>query len=331
MVLFAKDSLAQNILDSVVVPKAKENSVIEKKLFDFYVDFGLKIKQINGQVKERDAIFLQNIKSTLFLDEQGEPLEAKLVKSSNNENYDNGVISILKKTGQWNPAFYKGKPIKSQILLMIDQGKVKYIKVLSIGETNSITSSLPIFRGGFDEMNKFLKKNIIYPETLKQNKIIGQAVVKFLVDSLGNVSNITIRQSSGYELFDSESLRLIASMPKWIPSYQGSKRLNAYCDVVIPYGNKNMLAELNETKKNLSQEMYSQAQSAFLAENTNTAKEKFKQAYLLNCYNSDALYKLGVSYFKLNQKDSACYCWNELKVNFARKDADELIKKYCSN
>ena len=104
-----------------------------------------------------------------------------------------------------------------------------------------------------------------------------------------------------------------------------------FCDLKINFGKEAELEEMKKVKRDLSQTAYNNGLAYFQSEKLNEAKDEYKKAYFLDCYNGDALYNLGITYFRLDQKDSACVSWKELKVNFGRTDADNLIKKYCSN
>lgn len=328
IILFAKVSLAQG--DSITSPKLKQNSKLEQELLSYYINYWKSPLQMNGQKKEREGKVLQSVKITLSVNELGNPFSVKIVKSSNYENYDQAILIKFNKS-EWCPATIANKPIASQIIVLIDEGCIRHIQLLSLNKNDALSITQPIFRGGSEEMIKFINKNKQYPKFLKDEKKIGLSIVKFLIDSTGKVSNVKIRQSSGYELFDIEAVRVASSMPNWIPALDGTHRISRYCDLTIAFGNKEKLQAMKESKIELSNKNFKEGMESFQSDKLSSAKEKYKKAYTLNCYHSDALYNLGVTYFKLNQKDSACYYWNELKVNFARKEADELIKKYCSN
>ncbi|MFT4222405.1 TonB family protein [Dysgonomonas sp.] len=133
---------------------------------------------------------------------------------------------------------------------------------------------LPSFPGGIDEMNKFIRDNLRYPVTAQEAGIQGQILVSFIVKSTGEISNISVIEKTDPAL-DKEAVRVIKSMPKWIPakldgkdvdaSYaipiifklSGSKAVGQTKDnsiVVVGYGSKIEIAELksgsSSNKKN---------------------------------------------------------------------------------
>jgi TonB family protein len=328
--LFIKSSLGQD-LDSLIAPKLNVNSTVE---FELVSQFKKKFEQLlkmNGQVVESKNKYVRHLRLEMCIDEIGNSFDIKLVKSSNIENYDSYVINKFKKTQQWNPAYLKNTPIFSKIELLIDEGLIKQIKVLSINKDVVLKSTLPTFRGGEKELFKFIDENIKHSKEQKNKGVVGITIVRFQVDSIGRISEVTVRQSSGYQELDIEAIRIVSIMPSWISAIENGKRLNKYCDLQITFGKKGEIEKLKQKQYASSNKYFNDGMKQFQADNLKAAKENYKKAYQLNCYHSDALYNLGVSYFKLNKKDSACICWNDFKINFAKQEADELIKKYCSN
>ncbi len=194
--------------------------------------------------------------------------------------------------------------------------------------------SMPEFPGGVVEMMKFISKNTIYPSEAKKQEIVGQPLVKFVVDSTGLIKNIQINQSSGNKLLDEEALRVVSTMPKWKPGVQGVRKVPVLITLPVSF---NVNGKLPEFKKKLMEQgnlYYNEGVKEFGLNNFKLAKENYKKAIALNCYDTDSKYNLGATYLKLNQKDSACVVWEDLKNSFNKKDkeeAEKLIKKYCSN
>jgi len=83
------------------------------------------------------------------------------------------------------------------------------------------------FPGGAGAWNKYIRKNITYPEESLANKVMGDVVIQFIVDKEGYVTKVDIAKSAEYYL-DKEALRLIASSPKWNPATQDGKKVKSY-------------------------------------------------------------------------------------------------------
>ncbi len=71
--------------------------------------------------------------------------------------------------------------------------------------------------GGMYGLERFLYKNLRWPEGVDENKS-GRVLVRFLVDKDGTVKSAEILQTASPE-FGNEVLRVINLMPKWAPAY----------------------------------------------------------------------------------------------------------------
>jgi protein TonB len=72
------------------------------------------------------------------------------------------------------------------------------------------------FPGGNKGLMAFIQNNLIYPSDAIELNISGRVYVRFVVDSLGNVSNIEIEKGVSHSI-DQEVIRVVQIMPKWKP------------------------------------------------------------------------------------------------------------------
>jgi TonB family protein len=85
------------------------------------------------------------------------------------------------------------------------------------------TETQPEFPGGESAMWDFLIKNLKWPSDASQSKISTRTIVQFNIGTDGTISDVTILQSSGYDYFDKEAIRVINLMPKWTPGKSDGK------------------------------------------------------------------------------------------------------------
>ena len=64
--------------------------------------------------------------------------------------------------------------------------------------------------------------SIIYPEEAEEKGIEGKVFVTFIVEPDGNIDEVKVA-SSVHKLLDNEAVRVIKSMPKWIPGKQNGE------------------------------------------------------------------------------------------------------------
>jgi len=83
-----------------------------------------------------------------------------------------------------------------------------------------VVEQMPEFPGGgMAAALEYIQKNMQYPESAKENGTQGRAMVQFVVDKEGNVTEPKVIRSVDKEL-DAEAIRLVKSMPKWKPGMQ---------------------------------------------------------------------------------------------------------------
>lgn len=82
-----------------------------------------------------------------------------------------------------------------------------------------VVENMPQFPGGPSAMMKFLSDNIKYPVAAEEKRQQGRVIVTFIVECDGTVTNPKVA-TSAEEHLDNEALRVIKSMPHWIPGTQ---------------------------------------------------------------------------------------------------------------
>lgn len=78
---------------------------------------------------------------------------------------------------------------------------------------------LPQFPGGDIALGNYISKTVIYPQRAKENGYSGTCVVRFTVETTGELTEVIIlRGVNGCPECDIEVLRVVGIMPKWIPA-----------------------------------------------------------------------------------------------------------------
>jgi len=73
-------------------------------------------------------------------------------------------------------------------------------------------------------MLNFIYKNIKYPEMAKEVGVSGTTVVEFTVTKDGSLKDFNVMKEIGGGC-GKEGLRVVKKMPKWIPGFQGGRRV----------------------------------------------------------------------------------------------------------
>lgn len=93
---------------------------------------------------------------------------------------------------------------------------------------------MPEFPGGMEEMMKFLQQNIQYPASAAKNKVEGRVVLQFVVEKDGQIGEVKVARSVDPEL-DAEALRVVKSMPNFIPGRQDGKPVAVWYTIPISF------------------------------------------------------------------------------------------------
>lgn len=104
----------------------------------------------------------------------------------------------------------------------------------------------PRFPGGPEAMMKYFQDSIHYPEPEKTKGIQGEVFVKFDVTEEGRVVNVQLVNGvPGGPNFAKEAVRIMESMPAWIPASKNGKPVKAEYTLSVPFklGNKEQEGE----------------------------------------------------------------------------------------
>jgi len=86
-----------------------------------------------------------------------------------------------------------------------------------------VVEELPQFPGGEAALFQYLSKNVHYPVMCQENDIQGRVVCEFTVNKDGSITDVVVIRSAGNAALDREAVRVVQSMPNWVPGKQRGK------------------------------------------------------------------------------------------------------------
>ena len=98
-----------------------------------------------------------------------------------------------------------------------------------------VVEKMPEFPGGQQALFDYLSANVQYPKIARENGIQGRSIVQFVVNKDGSISDVEIVRSGGDPSLDREAIRVIRSMPNWIPGRQGGKLIRVKYTVPVNF------------------------------------------------------------------------------------------------
>ena len=111
------------------------------------------------------------------------------------------------------------------------------------------------FVNGSDALLKYIKSEMKYPKDALINNVMGRVFVNFIIEKDGSISDVKIFKGVN-ESLDKEAIRIIESMPKWIPAEQNGEivrvRYNSSINFVLPaeLNTEGLTIQTNDEDKN---------------------------------------------------------------------------------
>ena len=119
--------------------------------------------------------------------------------------------------------------------------QVKYSATLSyaapadtLKKAYDSVEKMPEFPGGMSEMMRFVSDNIRYPKDAMEAKKEGRALVEFVIETDGSISDVSVVKEV-YPSIDAEAIRVVKSMPKWTPGEQDGEKVRVKFTMPIAF------------------------------------------------------------------------------------------------
>ena len=122
----------------------------------------------------------------------------------------------------------EGEVLKAKEVVVDEKPKEEETKVFDVVE------QMPQFPGGPNALFEYLSKNIKYPVVAEENGIQGRVIVTFVVERDGSITDVKVAKSVDPSL-DKEAMRVVKSMPKWIPGKQNGSAVRVKYTVPVTF------------------------------------------------------------------------------------------------
>lgn len=154
-----------------------------------------------------------------------------------NADLDAEAIRVISSMPKWKPGTQKGEPVKVKYTVpvmfrltpepveKIDETTVVGYHTPVAGEVYDVVDKMPEFPGGMTGLMQYLSKNIRYPAEAQTKGIQGRVTVAVIINTEGKAVNASIVRSVDPSL-DAEALRVVRTMPDWVPGTKDGKPVN---------------------------------------------------------------------------------------------------------
>ncbi len=92
----------------------------------------------------------------------------------------------------------------------------------------------PMYPGGQEELINFFSQNLTYPSKAKEERVEGQVFVRFEVKEDGSIGEVIVSKSVHPSL-DAEAIRVIRSMPNWLPGRFRGEAVSSWYTLPISF------------------------------------------------------------------------------------------------
>ena len=148
------------------------------------------------------------------------------LKSQEELNKTNTAIGAFDVKGNDEAA---GEVLKAkEVIAQPEPPKEEETKVFDVVE------QMPSFPGGPSALMQFLSSNIKYPVVAEENGVQGRVVCTFVVEKDGSITDVRVIKSVDPSL-DKEAMRVVKSMPRWIPGKQNGSAVRVKYTVPVTF------------------------------------------------------------------------------------------------
>lgn len=105
------------------------------------------------------------------------------------------------------------------------QSEVNKDEYPSTNKVYDIAEQLPEFPGGLDELAKYIYNETSQLDLANTIDKSFRAMISFIVELDGTLSNVAVAKSSGNKSFDNSALDIVRHMPAWNPAVNDGKKV----------------------------------------------------------------------------------------------------------
>jgi TonB family protein len=177
--------------------------------------------------------------------EHGEITNPKVIMSLRND-LDREAIRVFSIMPKWKPILKAGKAVNKiyqvPLFIKIDPTvrdfQLSLTPILHVSEDKDkpyiIVDQNPEYKGGYQAMLDFLQAKMKYPIVSKKSGIQGTVFLMFVVEKTGKITKVKILRGIDKSC-DEEAMRLVKSMPDWIPGRQDGKVVRIMFQIPVKF------------------------------------------------------------------------------------------------
>ena len=181
-----------------------------------------------------------DVKISFIVEKDGKITNTKIYHEKENKqviDFFSNAISNLQNIKPLEMSLEGAVRSMFSINFTINHAKVKNYeyKTEEMQDYKFVAEKNPEFPGGVQGLSAYLSKSIKYPAIAEEEGIQGQVFVTFIIDVDGSVTNIKVDKSV-HPALDKEAVRVVSSMPRWVPGELSGKPVKVKYTMPVKFG-----------------------------------------------------------------------------------------------
>ena len=220
----------------VAIKGVVENAMKQDVAIEADVELAKLAEKREAEVKKKEEpkiekVEVEKVKSSVkfvppVIKKDSEVKPEEELKSQEELNKTNTAIGAFDVKGNDEAA---GEVLKAkEVIAQPEPPKEEETKVFDVVE------QMPSFPGGPSALMQFLSSNIKYPVVAEENGVQGRVVCTFVVEKDGSITDVRVIKSVDPSL-DKEAMRVVKSMPRWIPGKQNGSAVRVKYTVPVTF------------------------------------------------------------------------------------------------
>lgn len=202
----------------------------------------------NLRYPNTDACIQGRVVVEFIVRKEGNSSDFKILRNLE-PSFDKEALRVLQLIPRWNPAIENDSAVDAKyvvpITFKLDSGTPDELSDSKQNKTGAspkdqettiicYTEVMPQFPGGEKAMMQYIESNLRYPTKAVKDSVQGRVISRFVVSENGEIRNAEIIKGLSPEC-DSEVIRLMKCMPKWIPATQRGRPVPIYYTLPINF------------------------------------------------------------------------------------------------
>lgn len=181
--------------------------------------------------------------ASFVVNKDGSVSDAEIVRGVD-PSLDVEALRVINTFPNWKPGKQKGKTVNVKYTVPItfrlspSSDEIVVTPTQSSdqikGDVFTLVDEMPIFPGGDSKLLEFINKGIKYPTEAQEKGKQGRVIANFTVKKDGSIADIKVVRGV-YPSLDDEAVRVLGTMPKWIPGKNKGEAVNVRYTVPITF------------------------------------------------------------------------------------------------